>query len=152
MSVRTEYIILLAILLGVIVLSMTKVMTSHVMPYNTVLFRNMGNTYEGFDTSLSPAEITPTTVTNEFTIQSQQNISTIDGINSLFSSPYLTENDETSKNVHIDTYSLDKGSSTCQGYGYFNSGGALCMTDEQKRSLTTRGGNSTGRDSQIGGP
>ena len=54
------------------------------------------------------------------------------------------------ENMMIDVYSQAQGSPTCAPNTYSNSMGYLCMDDKQKQLLTTRGGNSTGKDSEIG--
>jgi hypothetical protein len=53
----------------------------------------------------------------------------------------------------IDVFSTSVGSPTCIGKstGLTNSTGALCLSDNMMQMLQTRGGNSTGPDSQIGG-
>jgi hypothetical protein len=53
----------------------------------------------------------------------------------------------------IDVFSIAVGSPTCvnKSSGLSNSMGSLCLTDDMKAMLQTRGGNSTGGDSQIGG-
>ena len=53
----------------------------------------------------------------------------------------------------IDVFSTSVGSPTCVGKssGLSNSTGSLCLTDNMTQMLQTRGGNSTGPDSQIGG-
>lgn len=53
----------------------------------------------------------------------------------------------------IDVFSTSVGSPTCVGKssGLSNSTGSLCLTDNMMQMLQTRGGNSTGHDSQIGG-
>ena len=50
-----------------------------------------------------------------------------------------------------DIYSQAKGSLDGQGYGYYNSQGPLQLTDNMKMQLSTRGMNSTGATSSIGG-
>jgi hypothetical protein len=50
----------------------------------------------------------------------------------------------------IDIYSQAKGDINCNGLGYFNSKGPLCMTDEMKLQLATRGSNAKGGNGQIG--
>lgn len=52
----------------------------------------------------------------------------------------------------IDSFSKTKGSPDCVGIssGLHNSLGGLCLNDEQKKSLSTRGGNSTSGESKIG--
>lgn len=49
-----------------------------------------------------------------------------------------------------DVFSSAKGNQSCSS-GLTNSMGALCLSEEQLYLLRSRGGNSTGRDSQIGG-
>ena len=53
----------------------------------------------------------------------------------------------------IDVFSTSVGSPTCIGKstGLTNSTGALCLSGNMMQMLQTRGGNSTGPDSQIGG-
>jgi hypothetical protein len=50
----------------------------------------------------------------------------------------------------IDIYSQAKGDINCNGLGYFNSKGPLCLTDDMKRMLSTRGANANGGNGQIG--
>lgn len=58
--------------------------------------------------------------------------------------------DYASSDASIDHYSQLPGSLTCDGYGYFNSLGNLCMDSAGTQMLKTRGGNQTGSSSQIG--
>ena len=53
------------------------------------------------------------------------------------------------KEGFADIFSTAKGNQTCSS-GLTNSMGALCLSEEQLYMLRSRGGNSTGRDSQIG--
>jgi hypothetical protein len=55
-------------------------------------------------------------------------------------------------NQLIDRYSQTPASAECVGQssGYSKSTGGLCMSEEDKRLLSTRGGNATGSDSAIG--
>ena len=55
-------------------------------------------------------------------------------------------------NELIDRYSQTPASAECVGQssGYSKSTGGLCMSEEDKRLLSTRGGNATGSDSAIG--
>jgi hypothetical protein len=52
----------------------------------------------------------------------------------------------------LDTYSLDEGSIMCGASPYSNSHGYICMTDQQKQLLMTRGGNQTYRGDTYGTP
>jgi hypothetical protein len=49
-----------------------------------------------------------------------------------------------------DIFSQAAGRPDCKSYGYTNSRGFLCMDDKQVQLLTTRGGNASGGDMQIG--
>ena len=62
----------------------------------------------------------------------------ISGFNGLFCDSNKDPNNP------VDIYSTAQGSSECKSYGYHNSRGFLCLDDNQKRLLTTRGGNASG--------
>jgi hypothetical protein len=51
----------------------------------------------------------------------------------------------------LDIYSQAKGSLNAEGYGYYNSMGPLILDGNMKNMLQTRGGNSTGSSSVVGG-
>ena len=55
-----------------------------------------------------------------------------------------------SKPEQIDIYSQAKGDISCDGLGYFNSRGSLCLDENMKRMLATRGTNAVGGNGQIG--
>jgi len=44
----------------------------------------------------------------------------------------------------------NKGSTTCKNFGYTNSQGFICMSENDIKLLTTRGGNATGVSDQVG--
>jgi hypothetical protein len=67
----------------------------------------------------------------------------VEGFEGLQSAPYTAE-------IPIDIYSEAVGSTKCAPNPYSNSKGYLCLDAAQKQLLMTRGGNSTGKDSQIG--
>lgn len=50
----------------------------------------------------------------------------------------------------IDIFSQAKGDISCDGLGYFNSRGALCLDENMKKMLSTRGTNAVGGNGQIG--
>ena len=56
------------------------------------------------------------------------------------------------RSASIDVFSSAVGNQNCSktASGLSNSMGALCLSEEQLYMLQSRGGNSTGRDSQIG--
>ena len=63
-----------------------------------------------------------------------------------------TEGFENRRTNAIDVFGNAVGNQSCvkTASGLSNSMGALCLSDEQLYLLQSRGGNSTGRDSQIG--
>ena len=46
--------------------------------------------------------------------------------------------------INKEPHMFSKGNLMCNGYGYHNSKGALCMDDTMKTLLRTRGMNATG--------
>ena len=50
----------------------------------------------------------------------------------------------------IDIFSQAKGDISCNGLGYFNSRGSLCLDENMKKMLSTRGTNAVGGNGQIG--
>ena len=60
------------------------------------------------------------------------------------------ESDDYDEDTMIDTYSQARGGSTCEPGPYSNSSGYLCLDNNQKHLLMTRGMNQSGSDSQIG--
>jgi hypothetical protein len=57
--------------------------------------------------------------------------------------------DEATSNP-TDTFSKAEGKTDCESYGLMNSRGYLCLDAKQKQLLTSRGGNATGGNMQIG--
>jgi hypothetical protein len=54
------------------------------------------------------------------------------------------------KPEQIDIYSQAKCDISCDGLGYFNSRGSLCLDENMKKMLSTRGANAVGGNGQIG--
>jgi hypothetical protein len=69
----------------------------------------------------------------------------VEGFKGLFCEPYVAGD-------KIDILGDAQGKLTCngEGSGLSNSKGSLCFNENQKKLLTTRGGNATGVPSQIG--
>ena len=83
---------------------------------------------------------------NAFNIDSKApECSKIFGFDGLYCNPAAS-------NKNVDVYSQAKGDASCFGKssGLSNSKGSLCLDNTQMALLSTRGGNATGRDSQIG--
>jgi len=60
---------------------------------------------------------------------------------------FCTPNTQSEK---IDIYSEAKGDLKCENLGLYNSKGALCLDENMKRMLQTRGANAQGGFGQIG--
>ena len=113
---------------------------SKVSPYHKDnLFPRYFN-YEGF-APLSPADFDSSSTLKANTVTTP--VVKVEGFEGLMSSPY-------GDNMMLDIYSQAKGSPTCAPSTYSNSTGYLCMDEKQKQLLTSRGGNSTGKGSEIG--
>ena len=67
------------------------------------------------------------------------------GFDGLFCKPYVADSTN-------DVFSKATGSLTCnnQSSGLTNSKGSLCLDEKMKKLLSTRGGNASGGESQIG--
>lgn len=110
--------------------------------------------YEGFQQRGIPLDYTPINDPNNayddtYSVRSIQpkmldckKVSGFDGMG-VFCSPTTPEQ-------KIDIFSGAEGKLDCDGYGYFNSKGGLCMDNNMIIQLKSRGGNATGGDGQIG--
>ena len=98
--------------------------------------------YEGFTPALMPGSVSdkPIDLLVENTSQLRDNATRVNGYSGLLSTSYGTE-------APIDPFSSSSGSLSCNGAGYSNSQGALCISPENMKLLTTRGGNATGQTS-----
>ena len=70
----------------------------------------------------------------------------VHGMNGLFCSPLSSDVD------NLDKFADAEGKLSCtDNSGLSNSKGGLCLTDDHRRLLSTRGGNSTGGNAPEGG-
>jgi len=106
-------------------------------PYYKDNYFYKNHKYEAF-TALSPASYS-SEVGNTLPLPGTK----VEGFESLHSAPYSAE-------TPIDIYSQAQGNLSCPPVGYSNSLGPLCLDKTQMNLLVTRGGNSTGKDSEIG--
>ncbi len=65
------------------------------------------------------------------------------GFDGLFCTPGVADKS-------LDIYATAEGSLECEGSGLTNSRGSLCLDENQKNMLRTRGGNNTGKDAEVG--
>jgi hypothetical protein len=144
--------ILLAIVVFVIIILSTACGCSKFVPYNSAGAFSKEYAYEGFDTVHNPTEYSTKTVHgaldtyNSFLISRDADAcKKIYGFDGLYCKPYEADK-------RIDPFADTKGSADCIGSssGLSNSQGGLCLNDQQKQLLLTRGGNAAAPDSQIG--
>lgn len=135
MKLNYSYVLVGVVFLVVILMSLG-CSCSRVSPYYKDNLFARQFPYEGF--ALMPGEYTvpPSTTGNSMALK-------VEGFEGLQSAPYTGE-------VPIDIYSDAVGNTKCTPNPYSNSKGYLCLDATQKQLLTTRGGNATGKDSQIG--
>ena len=146
---KTDNLIVFSLFLIIIALSVWFSTTPSYVPYSSTIFRNYSK-FEGF----APLEYS--NLSSSTDVVSNKNASSNDikstckrvaGYNGygLFCDPTFASSEK------IDIYSQAAGSLTCDGYGYFNSRGSLCLDDKMKNQLLTRGMNASGSPSLIGG-
>lgn len=88
-------------------------------------------------------ELTPAVFVNNPLPEEKKDAKKVEGFEGLLSAPYGEEKP-------LDIYSSAKGDLTCQSVGMYNSRGPLCLDENQKRMLQTRGANASGRPFEIG--
>jgi len=146
MKINTKIVILVVTIILVLFLTLSFGCVKVSPYYKDNLFPRYFN-YEGF-APLSPSEFSasgpaPTTGLEGTGNTAAKPAVKVEGFEGLHSAPFGT--DKT-----IDTFSQVPGSATCAPSPYSNSLGYLCLDEKQKQLLNTRGGNSTGKDSEIG--
>ena len=65
------------------------------------------------------------------------------GFDGLFCTPGVADKS-------LDIYATADGKLDCEGSGLTNSRGSLCLDENQRNMLRTRGGNNTGKDAEVG--
>ena len=103
--------------------------------YNRESFRNFKNAPLGY-TSTSTNQDMDDLQNRELQSSNVNGCRKIMGFNGLF-----CDSQQQDPANPVDIYSTAAGSLDCKSYGYMNSRGYLCMDDNQKKMLTTRGGN-----------
>lgn len=128
MSIREQIMFLGAILFVVILLSLSM---PSIVPYHKDSLFSQEFPYEGFAT-LSPAELqTPGNIVKK-----------VEGFQGLQTTPL-------GPSEKLDIFSDFEGKMSCTPSSYSNSKGYLCMDEKATKLLLTRGGNATGKPSEI---
>ena len=142
-------LLLFAVIIFIVIAISVLVGSKSVMPYSRDTLFSVQYPFEGFQ-GVKSLEYTTNNEHNaidsysSFLISNQPlDCKKVWGFDGLYCKPYVADN-------KLDVFSEAEGKKDCQGVGLTNSLGNLCLNDVQKKLLTTRGGNSTGKDSEIG--
>jgi len=146
MKINTKIVILTVTIVLVLFLTLGFGCVKVSPYYKDNLFPRYFN-YEGF-APLNPADFSasgpaPTTGLEGTGNTAAKPAVKVEGFEGLHSAPFGADK-------LIDSFSQVTGSATCTPSTYSNSLGYLCLDERQKQLLNTRGGNSTGKDSEIG--
>jgi hypothetical protein len=143
MFFKKETIVVICQLIFIVILSLI---------FSTTSLSPINNGVEGFySSSLEYTDVSAPTIPKDdlYSLNSTTNNTSeckkVDGFpgHGVFCTP-------SSKPDNIDIYSQAKGDLACESLGYYNSRGQLCLDDNMKRMLYTRGANATGGNGQIG--
>jgi hypothetical protein len=145
---KSRNLFIIFIILAVIILSISYSTAEPYRPFSFSDLKKYEFPYsEGFESPLKYTDATTyqatDTLVNNLLQPSNQTCKKVIGMNGLFCQPFVADN-------IIDPLFGTESSTTCAGSGLTKSNGNVCLNDKQYKLLTTRGGNSTGRDSQIG--
>lgn len=144
MFLKNETIVVIGQLLFIVVLSLIFSSTA-LSPLNNNGLEGFQSSYLEYTNVLSPNKPTDDVYGLNTLVVDNLECKKVSGFgkNGVFCSPL-------SKPESIDIYSKAKGDISCDGLGYFNSRGSLCMDENMKRMLITRGANANGGNGQIG--
>ena len=141
--------LLIAVIFIVVILYSAFVSSNTMMPTSGPFFPNI-KPHEGFqprykslDYSTNVGQHAIDSHTSHLINEAPSTCRKVYGFDGLICSPEIPEN-------KIDIFSNAQGSLDCMGSGLTNSKGSLCLDKTMTDLLSSRGGNSTGRDSQIG--
>jgi len=144
---KSETVYLLIAIVFICIIGFSLITVVPVKPYRKNSFFTKEYPYEGFH-SMNYASIDgkPLDSHASYAINnSTGECRKVYGFDGLFCQPDAIDD-------NIDIYSQSQGNQTCIGSssGLTNSKGGLCLDANQKAMLTTRGGNASGRDYEIG--
>jgi hypothetical protein len=150
---KKDFLTIAVLFLVIIFVALWFSSTPSYVPYSASIFRNYSK-FEAFSTragqeysSVSDNSAIDGPVTNYLISQPTNGPKAVGGFEGagVFNSPDLAISEK------LDIYSQAKGSLESDGYGYYNSRGPLVLTSEMKTQLQTRGGNTNGCSSTVGG-
>lgn len=146
---KKDVIVVVLLFLAIIGLALCFASSSSYVPYTSSALSGPAR-YEGFHSSgyssASTNSVVDGPVENHLIHKSTGECKKLSGFSGLgvFCNPVVPSE-------VIDIYSQAEGKIDGQGYGYYNSKGSLIMDETMKKQLRTRGMNSTGSPSVLGG-
>ena len=135
MLLKRETFIIIGQLICIVLLSLLFSSTS-LSPLNNSGIEGLTPYASISDTTLAYDDTTAVNMMSPDTSSEYKKVGGFSGYG-VFSSP-------TAKPQIIDIFSQAKGDINCENLGFSNSMGPICLDDNMKRMLTTRGANATG--------
>jgi hypothetical protein len=150
---KKDFLTIAVLFLVIIFVALWFSSTPSYIPYSASIFRNYSK-FEPFSTRNGQEYSSASNNTaidgpvSKYLLSATKNgpvsVSGFEGVG-VFNNPDVASKEK------LDIYSQADGSLNSDGYGYYNSRGPLVLTAEMKNQLQTRGGNTTGCSSTIGG-
>ena len=143
MKISVKLVLIILAILAIILISVSS--CTNFKPFSFPSSKLHEYTYEGFSKYTSYPENRPidSYESNQITPVAINQAVKVGGFDGLIGSYMAAE-------TPIDTYSQALGDKTCKSYGLTTSTGYLCLSPDQVKNLTTRGGNMSSGESTIG--
>ena len=150
---KTDFLTVIVLFGIIIILTVWFSSTPEYIPYSESITQKYSR-FEGF-LGRNPLEYSTATnnapidssVSDYLIAKSTSGPKAVGGFNGfgVFNTPDVATKEE------LDIYSKAEGSLNATGYGYYNSKGPLVFDENMKKMLMTRGMNTTGASSSLGG-
>lgn len=144
MKSQTQLLIL-AVLLFVFILLVSVFSCSNFVPYSSNSLFSRYSKFEGFEANSAGSVGSPLeTVVEKEEKEEEEEEAKIEGFEGLKPSPY-------NEDKQLDSFSKTAGSLDCEkiSSGLSNEKGGLCLSDEQIKLLSSRGGNASSGEAKI---
>jgi hypothetical protein len=150
---KKDFLTISGLFLVIIFIALWFSSTPSYVPYSSTVFSNHAR-FEGFSTrpgveysKASDNSAIDGPVEDYLITSSSSGARAVSGFAGVgvFNSPEVASKEK------LDIYSEAKGDLNADGYGYYNSRGPLVLTPQMKDMLQSRGGNSSGCSSTVGG-
>jgi len=151
-DMKKDFFTVVGLFLVIMLVALWFSSTPSYVPYSSTIFSKYGK-YEPF-TSRNSVEYSKASdnsaidspVTN-YLLSPSTGATAVSGFGGLG----VFNNSDVVTKEKIDIYSQAEGSLSTEGYGYYNSRGSLVFDQNMRNMLQTRGGNSSGASSTVGG-